>query len=107
MTVSEALDRLAQLAGIEDGWWDFFGNWRPVSVETKKAFLTAMGFRVDSDDAVYASLHELENRPWRRWLEPVVVFDETWGDPTVTVTLPAERDGHVMDWALEEELGIV
>lgn len=107
MTATEALDRLAQLAGIEDGWWDFFGNWRPVSPETKKAFLAAMGFAVDDDSAVVASLAELENRSWRRWLEPVVVFDETWGDPAVAVTMPAERDGHLIRWAIGEELGLV
>lgn len=107
MTASETLDRLAQLAGIEDGWWDFFGNWRPVSPETKLAFLAAMGFAVEGDDALAASLAELETRPWRRWLEPVVVLDEHSPDPVITVTLPAGRDRQTMDWTLEEELGAV
>lgn len=105
MNVSEALDRLAGLAGIEDGWWDFFGEWRPVSADTKKAFLTAMGFRVDSDEAILASLAELDERPWRRWLEPVRVFgegDEAW----VTLTIPATRDKDVLAWRLDEELGL-
>lgn len=105
MNAAEALDRLAQLAGIEDGWWDFFGQWRPVSAETKKAFLTAMGFAVDSDAAVLASLEELDTRSWRRWLEPVVVFDTTWGEPAVTLTLPASRDGDTLRWELVDELG--
>lgn len=34
MNAVEALDRLAQLAGIEEGWWDFFGQWRPVSADS-------------------------------------------------------------------------
>ncbi|MGE5547765.1 MAG: 4-alpha-glucanotransferase [Solirubrobacterales bacterium] len=107
MTDTQALDRLAAVAGIEDGWWDFFGNWRPVSAETKKAFLAAMGLDVADDAAVAASLHELETRPWRRWLEPVAVFDETWQDtPSVPLTVPADRDQETIDWVLEEELGI-
>ncbi|MGE5516335.1 MAG: 4-alpha-glucanotransferase [Bacteroidota bacterium] len=105
MNAVEALDRLAQLAGIEDGWWDFFGQWRPVSPETKKAFLTAMGFKLGTDAELIASLEELDTRPWRRWLEPVVVFDETWTDPAITVTLPAARDKDVLSWTLTDELG--
>lgn len=101
----EALDRLAQLAGIEDGWWDFFGTWRPVSVDTKKAFLTAMGFAVGGDADIVASLEMLETRPWRRWLDPVMVFDETTGEPSVTFTASAARDKHVISWGLEEEQG--
>ena len=107
MTATEALDRLAQLAGIEDGWWDFFGTWRPVSAETKRAFLAAMGFAVGDDAAAAASLAELENRSWLRWLDPVVVFDDTWGDPAVAVTMKAERDGDLIRWAMGEELGLV
>ncbi|MCR6631559.1 MAG: 4-alpha-glucanotransferase [Magnetospirillum sp.] len=84
-----------------------FGNWRPVSPETKQAFLTAMGFKVADDAQLSASLDELENRPWRRWLEPVVVFDETWGEAWVPLTVPASRDKDVMEWALEDELGTV
>ncbi|MBC7953039.1 MAG: 4-alpha-glucanotransferase [Rhodospirillaceae bacterium] len=103
----EALDRLAQLAGIEEGWWDFFGTWRPVSVDTKKAFLTAMGFAVGTDADIAASLETLETRPWRRWLEPVVVFDEGQGEPSVTFTASCARDKHVISWGLEEELGVV
>lgn len=105
MNAAEALDRLAQLAGIEDGWWDFFGQWRPVSVETKKAFLAAMGFAVATDDDVAASLAELETRPWRRWLEPVAVFDTTWGEPAVTLSVPAARDTQLLTWEIEDELG--
>ncbi|MBX9634037.1 MAG: 4-alpha-glucanotransferase, partial [Magnetospirillum sp.] len=107
MNSVEALDRLAQLAGIEDGWWDFFGTWRPVSADTKKAFLAAMGFDVGSDEGIISSLEAMETRPWSRWLEPVIVFDESWGQPSVTFTVSAARDKQVVSWGLEEELGAV
>ncbi len=106
MNAVEALDRLAQLAGIEEGWWDFFGQWRPVSADTKRAFLTAMGFKVGSDADILASLEELDTRPWRRWLEPVAVFDTTWGEPWVALTVPASRDKQVLRWTLVDELGV-
>lgn len=102
--MSEALDQLARLAGIEDGWWDFFGNWRPVSAEAKLAFLRAMGFAVEDEGQIVASLKGLDERPWRRWLEPVAVLDED-SAPVVVVTFPAARDKHVISWGLEEENG--
>lgn len=105
MNAVEALDRLAQLAGIEDGWWDFFGNWRPVSPETKRAFLAAMGFKVGTEPELFASLAELDTRPWRRWLEPVAVLEEGWAEAAVTLTLPSSHDKHMLDWVLEDELG--
>ena len=107
MNVADALDQLARLAGIEEGWWDFFGTWRPVSIETKGAFLTAMGFAVATDAEIFASLAELDTRPWRRWLEPVRILDEHDLTPYVTVTLPAAMDKENISWALEEELGAV
>lgn len=45
----DSLNRLAALAGIEDGWWDFFGTWRVVPPDTKHAFLAAMGIPSDSE----------------------------------------------------------
>ena len=105
MMGSEALDRLAQLAGIEDGWWDFFGVWRPVSAATKRAFLAAMGFKVGDDAETVASLVELECRSWRRWVEPVAVFEEHADSTAIALTLPARRDKDLIEWVLEEELG--
>jgi 4-alpha-glucanotransferase len=106
MTECYALDQLARHAGIEDGWWDFFGTWRPVSADTKRVFLAAMGFKVGNDGEVRASLNALEARPWLRWLEPVLVADEHGNAPSIAVTLPASRDGDDFEWVLEEELGI-
>lgn len=106
MSGTDALDRLARLAGIEDGWWDFFGEWRVVPPETKRVFLAAMGLPADSDEQVRASLHDLETRPWRRALEPVMMADEHGSPPSISITLPAEADEIEHSWVLEEELGI-
>jgi len=107
MTAISALDRLASLAGIEDGWWDFFGQWRVVPPETKRVFLAAMGFPAATQSEVEASLLALETRPWRRWIEPVRILEEGSGAPSITVTLPVAAEGQVFSWRLEEELGIV
>jgi 4-alpha-glucanotransferase len=106
MSGTDALDRLARLAGIEDGWWDFFGEWRIVPPETKRVFLAAMGLPAENDEEVRASLRDLETRPWRRVLEPVLISEEHGAPPSIAVTLPAEADDTRHSWVLEEELGI-
>ncbi|MBI5164512.1 MAG: 4-alpha-glucanotransferase [Magnetospirillum sp.] len=103
--MSEALDPLAALVGIEDGWWDFFGTWRPVSDETKQAFLAAMGFAVATEAEVAASLADFDARPWRRWLEPVAVLEANADAPSVAVTLPALHDTDTIAWVVDEEGG--
>ncbi len=105
MSETDALDHLARAAGIEDGWWDFFGQWRVVPPETKRAFLRAMRFAVESEAEIQASLHELETRPWRRWVEPVAILDEHAPPPDIVLSLPAATEGQLLDWVLEEETG--
>jgi 4-alpha-glucanotransferase len=106
MSGTPALDHLARLAGIEDGWWDFFGEWRVVPPETKRVFLAAMGLPAEDDEQIRDSLRDLLARPWRRWLEPVLVVEEHAPPPSISVTLPHAADHDEFEWALEEELGI-
>jgi len=106
-TSRDVLDRLAALAGIEDGWVDFFGTYRPASPETKKAFLAAMGLAVRSEDEIAASLAELASRPWRSWHDPVRVAKVTDGPPEITLTFPVSRDLEHIDWTVIEERGAV
>ena len=105
MSDTEMLDRLARLAGIEDGWWDFYGQWRVVPPATKRAFLAAMGLAAADEAQAAATWTELESRPWRRRLEPVTLLDETCAEPFVTLTVPAALDRAQVLWTLTEELG--
>jgi len=105
--MTDALNRLAALAGIEEGWWDFFGEYRVVPPETKTTFLAAMGFAVGSDAEIEASLRDFELRSWRRWLEPVQVAWENDGPPELTLSIPDPLEHQDMDWRLEEEGGAV
>jgi 4-alpha-glucanotransferase len=105
MADNSALDRLADLAGIEEGWVDFFGQYRPVPADTKRSFLSAMGFSVGNEDEVAASLYELETRPWRRRLAPVQVSAEQDGPPTIILTFPGSQSSAVVDWMVDEENG--
>lgn len=107
MSYTDSLNHLASLVGIEDGWWDFFGTWRVVPEETKKAFLTAMGFTVETEEQVGRAIADHEARPWKRWLEPVMVIRDWDQGRAIDITLPAERDNDVLFWQVEEEMGAV
>ena len=58
--MSDALDRLAELAGIEPGYHDLVGQWHHTSTAAKLALLAAM--RIDSD-AVEAEIARLAVLP--------------------------------------------
>jgi 4-alpha-glucanotransferase len=105
MSATEMLDRLARLCGIEDGWWDFYGQWRVVPPATKQAFLKAMGFEVQTEEQAARHVAELEARPWLRWLEPVHIWDEGDRAPFVQLTVPASLDRETATWVLAEEDG--
>ncbi|MBI2241032.1 MAG: 4-alpha-glucanotransferase [Magnetospirillum gryphiswaldense] len=106
MGATDMLDQLARLAGIEDGWWDFYGQWRVVPESTKRAFLSAMGFAIGTDAELAASLDELDRRPWSRWLGPVAVAQQGHG-MWVPLTIPAAADKDVLDWEIATEAGAV
>lgn len=106
MAVHTDIDRLAELAGIESGYWDIFGTWHDTPPETKRRFLQSLGFPTDSPEDVRAGLLELETGPWRRGLEPVAVVEA--GRPAAVALRLPERDlGRPLRWRVRLEDGEV
>lgn len=105
---NDALERLAALAGIEECWWDFFGERRIVPPETKRAFLSAMGLNAATESDLADSILRVETQSWGRWLDPILVVTQTDSlhSMEITITLPAAWDGAEFTWEFEEELGI-
>ena len=100
-----ALDRLADLVGIEPFYHDIWGNRRDTSDATKRALVAAMGLPSSSDAEVESSLRAVEERAWRRMLPPVVVLDE--GAPlSLSIAVPAGLEDADLYWTLAEESGI-
>ncbi|HYW04840.1 MAG TPA: malto-oligosyltrehalose synthase [Gammaproteobacteria bacterium] len=73
MNGDELLERLARCHGIEPGYHDIWGNEHASSPETVRALLQAMGVPADDPAAMGAALAEVEERPWREVLDPVLV----------------------------------
>jgi 4-alpha-glucanotransferase len=99
------LDRLAELAGIEPSYHDYYGRQTLVSPATKRAILSALGVATGSAEEIATSLDALEELPWRRTIEPVVVTTRTARRLRVPVTLPESDAGRVLSWRVAEEGG--
>ncbi|MEZ5091221.1 MAG: 4-alpha-glucanotransferase [Nocardioides sp.] len=105
-----ALQELAQRYGVGTDYWDWQGQHTTVSVATVQAVLAAFGVDASSADGVAAALREIDERPWRQTLPPVVVMTE--GAPgSVLVHVPhgspvrlrvRTEDGSLVDAAQAE-----
>ncbi|SMH58649.1 4-alpha-glucanotransferase [Azospirillum agricola] len=99
-----ALDRLADLVGLEPFYHDIWGNRRETGEATKRALVAAMGLPAATGDEAAASLRAFEGRSWRRPLPPVLVVGEGQGIE-LGLSLPAGFDDATLSWSLALEDG--
>lgn len=104
--MSDALERLADLAGLISSYTDAWGHRRVVPEATRRAILAAMGIAADNENAIEASIRALEDRAWRRPLEPVIVTRRGRGGRiSIPLVLESARDGETLAWRMEMEHG--
>jgi 4-alpha-glucanotransferase len=109
-TEESLLATLAERAGIAAEYYDINGTRHVTSDLTKRAILSAMGFRVDSAASLAAALQEWEDAPWRRLCESVrIVHEDDIGPPvTCCFALEEEKDRSVVvHWQIRDETGDV
>lgn len=92
MAGNAELDRLADLLGIEPWYDDIWGGRREIGPATKRDLARAMGYPADTSEETVASLHRIEEAPWRRTVTPVAILDEG-GYAAVEVVLPEGAGG--------------
>ncbi|MEO6990508.1 MAG: malto-oligosyltrehalose synthase, partial [Candidatus Baltobacteraceae bacterium] len=98
-----ALERLADLAGIESVHRDFYGRETRVSDETKTALLRAMGFEVGTPEAIAAAGERLDAEPWQSVLEPVYVVAPEPSTLRIGFVLPHKEAAKPHHWSIVEE----
>ena len=97
--MSEALEQLAALAGIQPSFTDYFGNETTVADATKIALLQAMGYDVASEKRIATALHDARNEPWLRMM-PAASVVQTGNAFEIECTLaPRTGDGR-LEWTL-------
>lgn len=110
MTHDRALRKLGDYVGVEPGYWDIDGNYHETSDDTRRKFLSALGYPADSEHAAIQSLHKLEDDVWRLILEPVYVrriqpkpSDSDNETISILVRLPEGETNHSLHWFIELE----
>lgn len=71
--MNESLERLAELAGIEPRYYDYWGRRVETPDSTKRSLLAAMGYAAADDASIVATLEGLEREKRERLLPPVAV----------------------------------
>ncbi len=97
--MSDALEQLAALAGIQPSFTDYFGNETTVTDATKIALLQAIGYDVASEKRIDAALRDARNEPWLRMV-PAASVVQTGDAFEIECTLaPGKGDG-TLEWTL-------
>ena len=104
MNKPSPLDELAAQAGIEPQYQDVWGARHALSIDTKRAFLEAMGISAATEELIAQSLAALRTKPWRRALESVTVLYEGRNEWTTSVVSEVEPVGHAA-WSVTTEDG--
>src|SRR5258707_14550375 len=84
------LQRLAGLVGLATSYVDAWNRRREVPAATLEALLAAMVVDTATSATAQASLALLDERSWRRLVEPVAVVDGGASDLAIDVTTPDE-----------------
>jgi 4-alpha-glucanotransferase len=76
VSLDAALRYAAERNGIQQDFWDVFGNRHITEPETNRAILTALGFDCSSEESLLASVAQREEAERSRPLPPVLVIGE-------------------------------
>lgn len=99
----DALQRLAEQAGIAPGYHDIWGRWHSPSEAQLRELLSAMALLSGPDADPEGALAALQARDWAQGLPPVVVARE--GPARVRVVLPRAALEQPLRWHLALEQG--
>ncbi|MGE5526508.1 MAG: malto-oligosyltrehalose synthase [Rhodospirillaceae bacterium] len=99
--MNDALERLCRAAGIAGEYHDIWGHLHHAPEASRRELLAAMG--IDPSDPERA-LRDLEDRPWRRAIPPVVVHRVDERPYRLALRLPeaAVETTHTWQLALED-----
>lgn len=109
-TEQDLLRLLASRAGIFPDYHDIAGTHHVTSDETTRAILSAMGFRVDSRDALAQELDRWDEGVWQQPCDPILFVDEGYGTASWSLRLRVDSGDEqctTVKWQVVDEMGAV
>ena len=86
----EALDRAAELWGIQPDYWDIWGKRHITPSDTKRAILHSLGVPTGTKEELDEALAARARQEWMRLVSPCVVISQGQRPRQFTVNLPAD-----------------
>src|ERR1039457_735594 len=102
-TYGQALNRAADLFGIEREYWDIFGTHHTASAEGVAEVLRSMGIDAGSAEGLDCAVEGRWWEEWSRLIPPTLVASVQ--DPMVALRLPREVANRVIDLEVAWEDG--
>jgi len=98
--MSDKLQHLAHLHGIEGAYHDIWGTLHRVGDDTLRALLAAMGIDASTEAALDDALRATIRRRWRRVMESATVVREDAREFTLSLRLPERFDEATLRWRI-------
>ena len=80
MAVEGSLKRLADAMRVATEFWDWKGNHVSVDADVIVDVLAAMDIDASTEESAQKALEEVQLRPWRQTLPPVIVARQGQGE---------------------------
>ncbi len=103
--MTDRLERLAELCGVERGYEDVFHEWHETPATAIRAVLAALGVKAASDAEIEASIAEVERDARRRVVPPVTVLRAATLRGGVRIHVPEGALARTLAWRIVEEDG--
>ena len=89
-TYDQALDRAAELWGIQPDYWDIWGKHHITPAETKRAILHSLGVATGTKEELDEALAARARQEWTRLVAPCLVISQTQRPRQFPLNLPAD-----------------
>lgn len=97
------INQLAQAVGFHDSYVNCFGATITAEDESRAALLTAMGYDLSSDSAIFRQIEQIQNSRWLELIQPTNVIKSELTEHACEIVLLDNEQSVV--WQLELEDG--
>ncbi|QDP02798.1 4-alpha-glucanotransferase [Thalassotalea sp. PS06] len=99
------LQQLADVVGFHPSYKDCYGNMVQANQQALQSLLQAMGYDLNSDEAILASAQELKNKSWLTLLPAMSMVKSEAPQHTVTLSVAAQDIAQTIQWQITLESG--